>query len=77
MKKQKKISRKQISQFFNGEDEDRRFIVKQWMANQILLEKKFSYGDFYFLDMKDEKSCPDNKFCVCRSVLLNGMVNFM
>ena len=77
MKKQKKISRKQISQFFNGEDEDRRFIVKQWMANQILLENKFSYDDFYFLDMKDEKSCPDDKFCVCRSVLLNGMVNFM
>lgn len=75
--KQKKISRKQISQFFNGENENRRFIVKQWMVKQILLENKFSYDDFYFLDVEDEKYCPENKFCVCRSVLLNGMVNRM
>lgn len=75
--KQKKISRKQISQFFNGENENRRFIVKRWMVKQILLENKFSYEDFYFLDVEDEQSCPDDKFCVCRSVLLNGMVNLM
>lgn len=75
--KQKKISRKQISQFFNGENENRRFIAKQWMVKQILLENKFRYDDFYFLDVEDEKSCPEDKFCICRSVLINGMVNFM
>ena len=75
--KQRKVNRKQISQFFNGDNENRCFIAKQWLVKQVLFEQHYQYDDFYFIDICNEQKCPDDKFGVCRSVLISCMVNFV
>ena len=71
---QTKVSRKQVALFFNGENENRSFIAKQWLIKQILFEKKYCYGDFYFIYICNEDNCPDDKFGICRSVLVSEMI---
>ena len=75
--KQRKVSRKQISQFFNGENENRCFIAKQWLVKQVLLEQHYQYDDFYFIDICNEQACPDDKFGICRSVFVSEMIHFV
>ncbi len=75
--KQRKVNRKQISQFFNGDNENRCFIAKQWLVKQVLFEQHYQYDDFYFIDICNEQKCPDDKFGICRSVLISCMVNFV
>lgn len=46
---QTKVSRKQVALFFNGENENRSFIAKQWLIKQILFEKSIVTGIFILL----------------------------
>ena len=76
--KKTNLTRREISDFFNGDNADRKFAAKRWLAQKILVEKSFNYADFYFLDCgKESTSKPADKFSICRSVLIPVLLNYI